>query len=77
MKGGQLRSQGSTIGLYKRINTLSEKDDGVAIFEGELIDLWLDVGPLDGGVGLELLSLDFVVEVADVANDCVVLHVGG
>ena len=54
--------------------TFSEEDDGVAVLEGELVDLGLDVGALDGGVLLEGFSLDLIVEVADVADDGVVLH---
>src|SRR5690606_2471954 len=42
--------------------------------EHELVDLRLDVDPLDAGGGLQRLDLDLIVEVADVADDGLVLH---
>jgi hypothetical protein len=48
----------------------------VSIVPGELVDLGLDVGTGDLGVVLDLFGFDFVVEVADVADDGVVLHLG-
>lgn len=46
----------------------------MSILEGELVDLRLDVDPGDGWVLLECLSLDLVIEVADVADNSVVFH---
>ena len=51
---------------------LSEDDDGVSILEDELVDLGLDVVP--SGDLHEALHVDLVVEVTDVSNDGVVLH---
>eukprot|EP00968_Pinguiococcus_pyrenoidosus_P019662 scaffold2161_cov244-Pinguiococcus_pyrenoidosus.AAC.8 len=51
---------------------LGEHDDAVAIREGELVDLRLDVRALGGGH--EAVHVNFVVEVADVSHDGVVLH---
>src|SRR3569623_1470077 len=52
---------------------LCEQDDAFAVGEDHVIDLRLDLFPLvffDGG------DVDFVVEVADVANDGLVFHPG-
>ena len=46
----------------------------MSILEGELVNLRLDVDPGDGWVLLEGFSLDLVVEMADVTNNGVVLH---
>merc|ERR1712093_299391 len=54
--------------------TLSEEDDGMAVGEDELVDLRLDLDPLDTGELLEGLHLDLIVEVTDVAHDGVVAH---
>jgi len=42
--------------------------------EGVLVDLRLDVEALHVRAGVELVDLDLVVEVADVADDGLVLH---
>ena len=55
---------------------LSEEDDTVTIGELVAVDLLLDVHALDAGVGLKVLEIDLVVEVTDVTNDSVVLHLG-
>lgn len=46
----------------------------MAVLKGKLVNLWLDVHPCDIGTGLEQLSLNLVVEMADIANNGVVLH---
>ena len=46
----------------------------MAVLEGELIDLRLDIGPGDGGILLECFSLDLVIEMSYISNDGVVLH---
>jgi len=51
-----------------------EHDDTVAIGEHKAVDLFLDVDDLHAGVVLNSLHVDFVIEVADVANNSVVLH---
>merc|ERR1712113_837942 len=51
-----------------------EHDDAMAIREFETVDLRLDVPHLDTLEVLEALHVDFVVEVADIAYDCIVLH---
>lgn len=53
-----------------------EQDDTVTVWEFKAINLVLDVHLLDAGVVLETLSINFVVEVTDVANDGIVLHLG-
>ena len=46
----------------------------MAVGEDELVDLRLDVDPADVRVALQAGHLDLVVEVADVAEDRLVLH---
>jgi len=53
--------------------TLSEEDDVLAVLESEPVHLRLDVG-LQLGILLQPLDLDLTVEVADVADDGVILH---
>lgn len=48
--------------------------DAVAVREGVFVYLRFDVEALDAGVGFEFGDLDFVVEVADVADDGLVAH---
>ena len=50
---------------------LGEKDDAVAFREVHQIDLRLHIGPLEI---LQALDLNFVVEMADIADDRHVLH---
>ena len=53
---------------------LGEHEDGVAVWEGPHVVLWLDVG-LDNAWDLgETSGVDFVVEVTDVTDDGLVLH---
>jgi len=63
---------GSTTQVQK--TALSQEDDTVAIGEDVTINLILDVGALDAGEALKTLKIDLVVEVTDVADDSVVLH---
>jgi len=53
---------------------LSEEDDSVTIGELVAVDLILDVGALDAGVSLKTLKVDLVVEVTNITDDSVVLH---
>ena len=53
--------------------TLGQEDDVLPVVEGEPVHLGLDVG-LQLGVLLQPLDLDLAVEVADVADNGVVLH---
>lgn len=46
----------------------------MAVGEDELVDLGLDVDPLDTGEVLEGLDLNLIVEVADVADNSIVAH---
>jgi len=55
---------------------LSKDDDTVASGEDELINLRLDVEALDAGVLEETSHVNLVIEVTDVTNDGVVLHLG-
>ena len=43
---------------------------------GEIIAvyLWLDIHTFDAGVMLKSIHLDFIVEVADIADNCLVFH---
>ena len=52
---------------------LGQEDDVLAALHGEPVDLGLDVDLL-GAVVLQPLDVDLAVEVADVADDRVVLH---
>ena len=54
--------------------SLGEHDDRVAVGEDPLVDLRLDVDPLDPGDLGQPGHVDLVVEVADVADDRLVLH---
>ena len=53
-----------------------EHDHAVAVGELVPVALGLDVDVLDAGVGFEASHVDFVVEVANVPHDGVVLHLG-
>jgi len=53
---------------------LSEDDNGVAVLEGPLVALGLDVGALDAGDAHEASHVDLVVEVTNVTDDGVLLH---
>merc|ERR1711870_94117 len=53
-----------------------QDDDAMPIWEDEAVDLRLDVLNLDASEALQAGHIDLVVEVADVANDGVVLHLG-
>eukprot|EP00976_Prorocentrum_cordatum_P091091 1188382-Prorocentrum_minimum.AAC.4 len=55
---------------------LSQDDDAMAVGELPAVDLGLDVDALDAGVRLEASHVDLVIEVTDVANNGVVLHLG-
>ncbi len=52
-----------------------QHEDAVAVGEGVHVHLRLDVGPLHAFVFVQPVDLDLVVEVADVADDRLVLHV--
>src|SRR5690606_14735797 len=51
-----------------------QQEDCVPVRKHELVDLGLDVDLLDAGQRLQCVDLDLVVEVADVADDRLVLH---
>jgi len=55
--------------------TLSKEEDSMAVREGEAINLRLDGVALDSRPLVEICAVDFVVKVADVADDAVVAHV--
>jgi len=55
---------------------LGEEDDAVSIGEQEAVHLGLDVLALHAGECLEAEGVDLVVEMADVTNNGVVLHLG-
>ena len=56
--------------------TTGQHDDAVAVWEHEAVNLVLDVLNLDARVALESSHVDLIVEVTNVANDGVVLHLG-
>jgi len=51
-----------------------QDDHGVSIWELVAVDLWLDFQRLDSGPSGESSHVDFVVEMSDVSNNSVVLH---
>ena len=53
-----------------------QQEDRVACRECVLVNLRFDVGVLDVRIVHQLVDLDFVVEMADVANDGLVFHLG-
>ena len=46
----------------------------MAVGKNVLVNLGLDVHPLDAGVIVELIHVNFIVEMADIAHDRLVLH---
>lgn len=54
--------------------TFGEEDDGVTVFKGKLIYLWLNVDSFNCWVNLERFSFDFIIKVANISNDSVILH---
>ena len=50
---------------------LRQKNDPVALWEMHQVNLWLDVGPFEI---FQFGDLDFIIEMADVADDGHVLH---
>ena len=56
--------------------TAGEHDNSMAIGEDEAVDLILDGNNVHAWVGLKSGHVDFVVEVTNVADDSVVLHLG-
>lgn len=57
-------------------SSFGEQDDGGSVGENVLVDLGLDVDLLDSGVGVESSDVDFSIEVANVANDGILSHLG-
>ena len=54
--------------------TFSQHGNDLAVREGELIDLGLDLGLDQSGILVERADLDFAIEVADVTDDGLMLH---
>ena len=54
--------------------TAAQQYDAVPVWEDELVHLWLDVVLLDARPLLQLRDLDLVVEVPDVADYRLILH---
>mmetsp|Transcript_14753 Transcript_14753/g.12570 ORF Transcript_14753/g.12570 Transcript_14753/m.12570 type:complete len:401 (-) Transcript_14753:92-1294(-) len=57
-------------------STIGKEDDTVTIGEDPSVNLGLNVDLLDSGPVLQTLGVDFVIEMADVTNNSVVLHLG-
>src|SRR5262245_21536853 len=55
-------------------SSLRKNENRMAIGEAELVVLRLDVDPLYSGILLQPSHIDLVIEVADVADDRLVLH---
>ena len=55
-------------------STLSKDDDTVSVWELESVHLWFDLNLLDSWVGLETFHINFIIEMTNVSNDGVVLH---
>jgi hypothetical protein len=56
--------------------SLGKDDDTMTIGELVAVNLLLDVDALDTGVFVKTFHVDFVIEVTDVSNNGVVLHLG-
>ena len=54
--------------------TFGQHENLVTIGEAVFVDLRFDVGALHAGFAIEEIHLDFVIEVADVADDGLVFH---
>ena len=63
---------GGTTEVYKA--SFGEEVDAVAVGEDKFVDLRLDVDLFDPGPGFEAIDFDFVVEMANVADDCLIAH---
>ena len=57
-------------------STLGKDDDTVSVWELESVDLRLNLGFFDSWIALESLHIDLVIEMTNVSNDGVVLHLG-
>jgi len=55
-------------------SSFGEDDDTVTIWEFVSVNLWLNLGMLDSWVFLKSIHIDFVIEMTNVSNDGVVLH---
>merc|ERR1719500_173683 len=76
-EGGRHDEAGVAHGAAKVDKTaLGQQDDVLAVLQGEPVNLGLDVG-LGPAVLLEPLDLDLAIEVTNVANNSVVLHLHG
>ena len=51
-----------------------QHENGVSVGERILVDLRFDLGARDPRVGVQLIHLDFVVEMPDVADDRLIAH---
>ena len=51
-----------------------QHENGVSVGERIFVDLRFDLGARDPRVGVQLIHLDFVVEMPDVADDCLIAH---
>ncbi len=52
-------------------SALSEKDDALAAWEDNVIYAWFDLFP---GVGFERFNINFIIKMANITNNCLVLH---
>ena len=56
--------------------TFGQEIELAPVGEDIFVELGLDVDPANSGMGVQLVDLDFVVEVADVGHDGLVFHLG-
>ena len=52
----------------------SENDNSVTIWELEAVDLILDILAFDSWIGVQSSHVDFVIEMSNISNNSVVLH---
>ena len=55
-------------------SSFSQHYNAVAVWEFKSINLWFDLSSLDSWVAFKTSHVDFVIEVTDVSNNSVVLH---
>mmetsp|Transcript_20887 Transcript_20887/g.23232 ORF Transcript_20887/g.23232 Transcript_20887/m.23232 type:complete len:204 (+) Transcript_20887:134-745(+) len=55
-------------------SSFSKDDNGVTVFKLEFITLWFNVNSCDSWVGLKSFHINFVIEMSNVSNNSIVLH---
>jgi len=65
MTGGATQVQKSSFGQH---------NDTVSVWELVSMNLWFDLNLLDSWVGFKTVNIDLIIEMTNVSNDSVVLH---